>query len=68
MADTDAPSLDTLREGLRIIELRLDQRDAAIQSTIQTLTRQMVQMEATFDARLDRIEKLLINVARKLDA
>jgi hypothetical protein len=62
-----------LREELRTIELRATQREAATQATIQTLTRQMVQMEAAFEARLDRIEvrldrieTLLAEIARKL--
>jgi hypothetical protein len=70
MTDTDVLGLDTalreLREGLRLMELRLDQRDAATQSTIQTLTRQMVQMEVTIDARFDRLETMLADIARKL--
>jgi phage shock protein A len=52
-------TLRELREGLRLIELRLDQRDAAAQSTIQTLTRQMVQMEATLEGRLGVLEEQL---------
>jgi hypothetical protein len=69
MSDTDVPGLDAalreLREGLRLIELRLDQRDAATQSTIQTLTRQMVQMEATLEGRFDRIETMLAEIRRQ---
>jgi hypothetical protein len=69
MSDTDILSLDAalreLREGLRLIELRLDQRDAATQSTIQTLTRQMVQMEATLEGRFDRIETMLAEIRRE---
>jgi hypothetical protein len=71
-----------LREELRTIDLRANQREAATQATIQTLTRQMVQMEAAFEARFDRIEArfdriearfdrietLLADIARKLSA
>jgi hypothetical protein len=64
-----------LREELRTIELRAAQREAAIQATIQTLTRQMVQMEAVFELRCDRIEgrlghieNMLGDIAEKLGA
>jgi hypothetical protein len=64
-----------LREELRTIELRATQREAATQATIQTLTRQMVQMEAVFELRCDRIEgrlghieNMLADIAEKLGA
>jgi hypothetical protein len=71
MSDTDVLGLEAalreLREGLRRMELRLDQRDAATQSTIQTLTRQMVQMEASFEGRFAKLELRLTTLAQHME-
>ena len=61
-------ALGAIRAELREARLRGEQRDAAYQATIEILTRQMAQMEAAISARLTRLETLLTDIARKLDA
>jgi len=66
-------------ETLRTLQLRDDQREASHQALMRTLTSQMVAvgtqvderlaaLEARMDERLGRIETVLADIARKLDA
>ena len=57
-----------LRDGLHMMRLRDEQREASHHALVQTLTRQMVEVASTIehrligiDQRLDRIEDLLKN-------
>lgn len=45
-----------LREGLALMDLRDQQREASYQSTIQTLTRQMVSVATAVEERLNGLE------------
>lgn len=51
-----------------LMGLRDDQREAAYQGMMQTLTRQLVAATTGFEERLERLETLLVDIARKLDA
>jgi hypothetical protein len=72
---------DETHAAARLFELRTEQREAAMLATIETINRQMAQLEflmmrlaqratleATFEERLDRIESMLIDIRRKLGA
>lgn len=57
-----------LREGLRIMELRDEQREAAHQTLVQTLTRQMVSVATAVEERLVSSEQRLDGVEQRLGA
>jgi hypothetical protein len=63
-----------LREGLALMELRDQVREANYQTTIQTLTKQMVSVATTveerliaMDGRLDRIETTVNDIRSKFE-
>lgn len=56
-----------LREGLHLMALRDEQREASYQTMIQTLTRQMVSVATLVEERLNGVETAIIDRLNVVD-